>query len=263
MATSPIYNWPEPDNTDLVKNGALAMRTLGDAIDTTMGTMVAKTIVDAKGDIIAATAADTVSRLAVGANATVLTADSTTATGLKWATPASGGGYTLISEQTASSSTGIDFSSIPSTYKHLVLTYDGIYVSAISSQFDLRFNSSSSANYIQQYQLQETGSAPTLGNAENTYVGYAAFGIHHTSTTPANTLRGSIMIYDYASTSKYKYYQAQYSYYTNNNARINFWSVQGYFQDTTAISSLNIVRTSGSASITNLSNTSIRLYGVS
>lgn len=87
MATSPIYSWPEPDNTDLVKNGALAIRTLGDAIDTTMGTMVAKTIVDAKGDLIAATAADTVSKLTVGANNTVLTADSSTATGLKWAAP--------------------------------------------------------------------------------------------------------------------------------------------------------------------------------
>jgi hypothetical protein len=43
------------------------------------------TIVDAKGDIIAATAADTPARLAVGANNTVLTADSSTATGLKWA----------------------------------------------------------------------------------------------------------------------------------------------------------------------------------
>jgi len=86
MATSPIYSWPEPDNTDLVKNGALAIRTLGDAIDTTMGTMVAKTIVDAKGDIIAATAADTVSRLAVGTNGQYLQADSSTSTGLKWAT---------------------------------------------------------------------------------------------------------------------------------------------------------------------------------
>jgi hypothetical protein len=47
-------------------------------------------IVDAKGDIIAATANDTPARLAVGANNTVLTADSSTATGLKWATPASG-----------------------------------------------------------------------------------------------------------------------------------------------------------------------------
>lgn len=90
MATSPIYSWPEPDNTDLVKNGALAIRTLGDAIDTTMGTMVAKTIVDAKGDLIAATAADTVARLAVGTNGQTLVADSSTATGLKWATAASG-----------------------------------------------------------------------------------------------------------------------------------------------------------------------------
>lgn len=88
MATSPIYSWPEPDNTDLVKNGALAIRTLGNAIDTTMATMTPKSIVDAKGDLIAATANDTPARLAVGANGTSLVADSTQTTGLGWvATP--------------------------------------------------------------------------------------------------------------------------------------------------------------------------------
>ena len=46
-------------------------------------------IVDAKGDLIAATAADTPARLAVGTNGQVLTADSTAATGLAWATPSS------------------------------------------------------------------------------------------------------------------------------------------------------------------------------
>lgn len=51
-------------------------------------TAIQPSIVDAKGDIIAATTADAVSRLAVGANNTVLTADSTQATGLKWAAPA-------------------------------------------------------------------------------------------------------------------------------------------------------------------------------
>ena len=36
MATSPFYGWSEPDNSSLVKDGAQAMRTLGDAIDTSV-----------------------------------------------------------------------------------------------------------------------------------------------------------------------------------------------------------------------------------
>ena len=43
------------------------------------------TAIDAKGDLIAGTGADTFDRLAVGTNDHVLTADSTAATGLKWA----------------------------------------------------------------------------------------------------------------------------------------------------------------------------------
>lgn len=84
MATSPIYSWPEPDNTDLVKNGALAIRTLGNAIDTTMATMTPKSLVDAKGDLIAASANDTPARLAVGNNGETLVADSSTSTGLRY-----------------------------------------------------------------------------------------------------------------------------------------------------------------------------------
>ena len=45
------------------------------------------TIIDAKGDLIAGTAADTAARLAVGTNGTVLLADSTQTTGVRWATP--------------------------------------------------------------------------------------------------------------------------------------------------------------------------------
>jgi len=49
------------------------------------------TLLDAKGDLIAATAADTPARLAVGTNGQYLKADSTASTGLSWATlPSSG-----------------------------------------------------------------------------------------------------------------------------------------------------------------------------
>lgn len=113
MATSPNFGWLEPDNTDLVKNGALAIRTAVNAIDAslaelkggTTGQVLSKTsntdmdftwvaqddsnaiqnaIVDAKGDLIAATANDTPARLAVGTNGYVLSADSTAATGLAY-----------------------------------------------------------------------------------------------------------------------------------------------------------------------------------
>jgi len=63
---------------------------------------IAKSIVDAKGDLIAATAADTVSRLAVGANGTVLTADSAEATGVKWATAGGGSGPAFLAYRATS-----------------------------------------------------------------------------------------------------------------------------------------------------------------
>ena len=36
MALSPNYGWIEPDDSDFVKDGALAMRDLGDDIDATV-----------------------------------------------------------------------------------------------------------------------------------------------------------------------------------------------------------------------------------
>lgn len=122
MATTTNYSWTTPDDTDLVKDGASAIRTLGSAIDTTVfnnaEAAVAKSTVDAKGDLLVGTADDTVGRLAVGTNTYILTADSAEATGLKWAAPA-GGGKVL---QVVSASTTTETTNSTTTYADTTLT---------------------------------------------------------------------------------------------------------------------------------------------
>jgi hypothetical protein len=121
MATTTNFGWDTPDDTDLVKDGALAIRTLGSSIDTsfvdlkggTTGQVLSKAsntdldytwvttddanaiqnaIVDAKGDLIAASAADTPARLAVGNNGETLVADSAATVGLRYQPAYNGNG---------------------------------------------------------------------------------------------------------------------------------------------------------------------------
>jgi hypothetical protein len=123
MANTTNFGWETPDDTDLVKDGAAAIRTLGSSIDTsfvdlkggTTGQVLSKTsntdldftwtsaggipatIFDAKGDLIAASAADTAARLAVGTNGQILKANSATSTGLEWGdAPAAAIGQNII-----------------------------------------------------------------------------------------------------------------------------------------------------------------------
>jgi hypothetical protein len=152
MATTTNYSWTTPDDTALVKDGAAAIRSLGTAIDSTVftnaGAAVTKATVDAKGDLIAGTADNTVARLAVGANDTVLTADSSTATGLKWAAPAGGGANWSLLNAGGTALTGaatITVSGISGKDKVLVL-FEASSVNA-SAYVSVRVNTDSGANY--------------------------------------------------------------------------------------------------------------------
>ena len=231
MANTTNFNWETPDDTDLVKDGAAAIRTLGSAIDTSMvdlkggttgqilskatntdmdftwitndvgditevtasapltgggssgsitvgiqdgttaqkgavqledstsststtkaatpnsvksaydlaGAAIAKSLIDAEGDLIVGDAADAVQRLAIGSNGNVLTVDTTVDGKIKWAAPAGGGkvlqvvSATYSTETTIASTnntdTGLSASITPSaaTSKILILVSQQVY----------------------------------------------------------------------------------------------------------------------------------------
>ena len=199
--TTPNFGWPVPTSTDLVKDGATAIEALGDSIDAslldlkggTTGQVLSKTsntdmdftwvtsddanaiqntIVDAKGDLITATAADTPARLGVGTNGQILTADSAESTGLKWATPASvTSGLTLVKTQTIG--TGVSSvnvtSAFNSTYANYLITVaDG--TGSGNTTLNLKLGSTATGYYM--HEVYGSYTSATVG-------GYAsANGVH-------------------------------------------------------------------------------------
>jgi len=236
MATTTNYGWTTPDDTSLVKDGASAIRTLGTAIDTTTfnnaSAAIAKTIVDAKGDIIAATAADTVARLAVGANDTVLTADSTAATGLKWAAPSGGANYSLINAggTALTGATTITISGI-SGKENLYLLIDG--ASAGASLFGIQINGDTTSSYIARG-IRTTASAIDMLSVTST-----SFPIATTSAGSA-TIQAGVHIFG-CSTAGFKTFQVNGFTSDANLAR----QANGIALITGAVTSVSIVSGTG------------------
>jgi hypothetical protein len=105
------------------------------------------TAIDAKGDLIAGTAADTFDRLAVGTNGQTLVADSTASTGLKWATPARS--YSLLNAggTALTGATTITVSGI-SGMNSLLVQVAGASSANASAYIDIKFNGdATAANY--------------------------------------------------------------------------------------------------------------------
>ena len=125
------------------------------------------TAIDAKGDLVPGTGADTFSRLAVGANNTVLTADSTTATGLKWATPSSGSMTVLASGSLSGSA--VNLTSISQDYLTLYLVIRNQNITSAGQVPNFRINNDSSGIYdakqssVSGYQVNATDTSWLIG----------------------------------------------------------------------------------------------------
>jgi hypothetical protein len=205
------------------------------------------TIVDAKGDIIAASAADTVARLAVGTNGQVLTAASGEATGLQWSTPAAGG-MTLISTTTLTGAS-VTLSSIPSGYNDLYLVVQNYRPATDNIHLRMRFNSDANAdrhNGNTTYQQLGAGFSST------------SFQVTPNNDNTVATNLTTITVPNYLNTSTWKM-AFSYSMCVNSTTDTSVIAdnFRGVYNQTGAITSLVFFPASG-----NFTSGTVLLYGV-
>jgi hypothetical protein len=271
MATTTNFGWTTPNDTDLVKDGAAAIRTALNGVDTsfvdlkggTTGQVLAKAsntdldyswvaqddsnaiqnaIVDAKGDLITATADDTPARLAVGTNGQFLTADSSAATGLAWG---SAGGMTLLSTTTLSGAT-TTISSISGAYTNLAIFIDGITYSTNAYPRIAPNNITNISSYV--------GNDGGGGQLElNGYINMAEY-----NWTAANSTNvAGFLINNYSSTTARKSFQIFGTYHEAAPGATRVYQWSGGIDTTSAITSLVFSTTAGT-----FSGGTVLIYGV-
>ncbi len=272
MPTTSNFGWTTPADTDLVKDGAAAIRTLGNGIDTsfldlkggTTGQVLSKasntdldfswvtdatgipaTIFDAKGDIIAATAADTASRLAVGANGTVLTADSTTATGLKWATASAAAPvWTLLNAggTALTGATNITVSGLSA--KQMVIIVEAASSANASATIHIRPNNDTGTNYTYAGTWTIPGSTYSANAFTSTYSDNFYIPLGKLSASATSAVNAALFIDNTDSTGWKRFSMTGGGEPASSNTQ-EIFALQGLWEAAAAVTSIRITSTTG------------------
>ena len=227
------FGWQMPTPTDLVTDLPADFEVFGQAVDTSLADLkggstgqvlsknsntdmdfvwvtsddanaIQNTIVDAKGDLIGASAADTPARLAVGANDLFLTAASGEATGLKWA-----GGWTSFTPSINNITVGNGT---------LFANYQ-IIGKTVNLYFKLTFGTTTSISGVPSFFLPVAGARSRIGLTggfiDAGVKGYLAFG---------EIAGGQLYIYSVES-------NGTYANYSGMSSTIPFtWAVNDYIE---------------------------------
>jgi hypothetical protein len=234
MATTTNYGWTTPDNTDLVKDGALAIRTLGSSIDTTTKALNPSTTL---GDIeYRSSTANTNTRLGIGSSGQVLTVSGGVPA---WAS-AAGGDFVLLTTAsfTTASAVSLPNNTFSSTYRNYRLIVN--FTATSSNYFTMR--------------LRSGGTDDTGNNYYSTYAYfyYGSNGISADDRAPGATSWSRM---GYTETSGehngvFDIFQPQEAKQTNisglyNRSTVGCSTSFGYKGDTTQFDSLSLIPGAG------------------
>jgi hypothetical protein len=273
MANTTYFGWETPDDTDLVKDGAAAIRTLGQAIDTSMQDLEGGTTgqvlnknsntdmdfvwaadsagmtnpLTTTGDTIYSSSGSTPARLAIGSTGNILTVAGGVPT---WAAPVTGG-MTLLSTTTLSGTT-TTISSISGSYNQLYGVIYGPTWDSGNDYFLMLPNNSSS--------IGEVVGVAGFGNNAYTTVENDTFIKFNPQAQQNRTNTASVYsftINNYTSTTAYKTIN-HYSFYLDGSNANSYSNMGGGIKTTSAITSLRFK----TGNDYNMTAGTVLLYGV-
>lgn len=234
MATTTNYSWDTPDDTDLVKDGAAAIRTLGSSIDTTTKNLNPQTTTGAIAYRSATSNVNT--SLPIGTAGQVLTVNSG-ATAPQWATPASGGGMTVIASGTLSGAS-VTISSISGAYKDLRLVVKNWKPATDNETLKAQLNGDTGSSY---YAGVAMSTNPNNVTFNDTFIYICSFQDNATAQGFSQST-----FYEYANTTTWKAYEG---ITVNNNAttvtNANALYQNGFFNSTAAITEIKLFPNAG------------------